>query len=64
MTRLSSALVVLSSLAAAPALIAAPAPAAPAAHERLPFVADDYPGARAEANRRGLPLFVEVWAPW
>jgi hypothetical protein len=31
---------------------------------RLPFIADDYPRARAEAGRRHLPLFVEVWAPW
>jgi hypothetical protein len=31
---------------------------------RLPFIADDYDHARAEAERRQLPLFVEVWAPW
>jgi len=31
---------------------------------RLPFIADDYARARAEANRSRLPLFVEVWAPW
>jgi hypothetical protein len=30
----------------------------------LPFIADDYDRARAEADRRHLPLFVEVWAPW
>jgi hypothetical protein len=31
---------------------------------RLPFIADDYAKARAQANREKLPLFVEVWAPW
>jgi hypothetical protein len=30
----------------------------------LPFVDDDYAKARAEAKRRKLPLFVDVWAPW
>jgi hypothetical protein len=30
----------------------------------LPFRADDYAAARAEATQRHLPLFVEVWAPW
>ena len=31
---------------------------------RLPFIEDDYPRALAEASRRKLPVFVEVWAPW
>lgn len=31
---------------------------------RLPFITDDYAHARAEAARRHLPLFIEVWAPW
>ena len=31
---------------------------------QLPFIADDYDRARAEATARHLPLFVEVWAPW
>ena len=31
---------------------------------QLPFHEDDEAGARAEARRRGLPVFVEVWAPW
>ncbi len=31
---------------------------------RLPFITDDYAHARAEATRRHVPLFVEVWAPW
>jgi hypothetical protein len=30
----------------------------------LPFIEDDCAKARAEASTRGLPLFVEVWAPW
>jgi hypothetical protein len=25
---------------------------------------DDYPGARALAQGRGVPLVVDVWAPW
>jgi hypothetical protein len=29
-----------------------------------PAVQDDYPEALAQARRRGLPLLVEVWAPW
>ncbi len=40
----------------------APSPATPGGP--LPFIADDYAQARAEANRRHVPLFVEVWAPW
>jgi hypothetical protein len=30
----------------------------------LPIIQDDYAKARAEAQRRRLPLFIEVWAPW
>jgi hypothetical protein len=30
----------------------------------LPFIADDYPKALAEARAQKLPLFVEAWAPW
>jgi hypothetical protein len=45
-------LVLLSTVAAA----ATPGP--------LPLIQDDFPRARAEAERRGLPLFVDVWAPW
>ena len=36
----------------------------PGARESLPFIEDDYPRALAEAKQRGLPLFVDVWAPW
>ena len=27
-------------------------------------IEDDYPGALAEARRLGVPLVVDVWAPW
>ena len=30
----------------------------------LPFIENDYPQAIAKARDAGLPLFVEVWAPW
>ena len=41
------------------------APAASAdSRGSVPVINDDYPRARAEATRRKLPLFVEVWAPW
>ena len=30
----------------------------------LPFIDDDYDRAVAEARARGLPLFVDAWAPW
>jgi hypothetical protein len=31
---------------------------------RAPIINDDYARPRAEANRRKVPIFVEVWAPW
>ena len=30
----------------------------------LPFIADDYPEALAQAKQKSLPIFVECWAPW
>jgi hypothetical protein len=42
--------------------LAVTAPAA--ASGSLPFVADDYAGARDEARARNVPLVVDVWAPW
>ena len=30
----------------------------------LPFIADDYTRAVAEARARKVPLFIEAWAPW
>ena len=41
-----------------------PATMARATPGPLPFINDDYVRARAEANRRRLPMFVDVWAPW
>jgi hypothetical protein len=50
---------------APPTTSAPPATAARAAsHGSLPWIEDDYPRAVAEAKRRGVPLFVEAWAPW
>lgn len=49
---------------AAPATTPASGPARLALPEALPFIADDYPRALAEARRRKLPLFVDSWAPW
>jgi hypothetical protein len=42
--------------------LAVTAPAA--ASGSLPFVADDYAGARDDARARNVPLVVDVWAPW
>jgi hypothetical protein len=55
MNRLST-LFSLGMLAIAPHM--APAP------QHLPIVNDDYAAARAEANRRHVPIFIEAWAPW
>jgi hypothetical protein len=44
-------------------LATAPSPAAEV-EKALPFIADDYPRALAEARAQRLPLFVEAWAPW
>ncbi len=48
----------LSALALAVALGSAASAATPRTIE------DDYPGALAEAKRLGVPLVVDVWAPW
>lgn len=53
-----SALLLATSLSTAS--LAAPA----AAKEALPFLENDYPAALAKARARGVPLFVDVWAPW
>ena len=44
-------------------LLAAPRPAVEV-EKALPFIADDYPKALAEARAQRLPLFIEAWAPW
>ncbi len=40
-------------------LVARTAAAAP-----LPFLEDDWPRAASEARARGVPVFVDAWAPW
>jgi tetratricopeptide (TPR) repeat protein len=43
----------------------APTPATAAASGQvLPFIADDYARALAEAREKGVPLFVDAWAAW
>ena len=63
-THLSSLLVVglLACTAARTSAVSEP----PAAHAQasLPFIEDDYSRALTEAKSRGLPLFVDTWAPW
>ena len=44
-------------------LVAALALASSAAAAQRP-IEDDYASARAEAKRLGVPLVVDVWAPW
>ncbi len=44
-------------------LAAAPSPVVEV-EKALPFIADDYPKALAEARAQRLPLFIEAWAPW
>jgi hypothetical protein len=39
-------------------------PTAAASKEVLPFIADDYTRAVAEARARKVPIFIESWAPW
>jgi hypothetical protein len=46
---------------AAVLLLAAAAPAAAASRE---VIEDDYPRALEEARRLGVPILVDVWAPW
>jgi hypothetical protein len=38
--------------------------AAPEAKSPLPWIRDDYGAALAQARARGVPIFVENWAPW
>jgi thioredoxin-like negative regulator of GroEL len=58
-----------SASAISPATSAAAEPQAPAAGAGAPegailFIENDYARALAEARARGLPLFVDAWAPW
>ena len=58
--RISFVRPLLLTLAAASLLGAGSAEPRPA----VPFIADDYPGALAQARAKKLPIFVEAWAPW
>jgi hypothetical protein len=46
------------------AVVACSVPEAPEVAHGLPFVENDWPGALAAARERGVPLFIEAWAPW
>ena len=58
----ASCLLLLGLVACTAANTNAPADAAHAGSP-LPFIEDDYSRALAEAKAKGLPLFVDVWAP-
>ena len=61
-----SSLLIVSLVAAVPAARPAthPAPSRAAAVPMVvPFIQDDYAGALADARARGVPLFIEAWAP-
>jgi hypothetical protein len=61
----SSTALALVALAGCSSQRAALAPSeAPAHSAALPFIADDYPRAVTEAKARGVPIFVDSWAPW
>ena len=57
-----SSLLVVALAAAAPA--SRPAPPRAALPMVVPFIQDDYARALADARARGVPLFIEAWAPW
>jgi hypothetical protein len=46
------------------AVAVAPPPAAAGPSRSLPFIENDFPQALARAREAGVPVFVEVWAPW
>jgi multisubunit Na+/H+ antiporter MnhG subunit len=62
------ALLVVASLLALSGALATPRAAhavtTAAASETVPWIADDYAKALAEARARRVPIFVESWAPW
>ncbi|MBI1797554.1 MAG: hypothetical protein HY076_04365 [Candidatus Eisenbacteria bacterium] len=64
---LIAALALTASAAHAAAPRAAATHAAVTAHEPkyvVPWIADDYARALAEARARHVPIFIEAWAPW
>jgi hypothetical protein len=38
--------------------------AVPATPSGLPWIEDDYARALSAARSKGVPMFVEAWAPW
>jgi hypothetical protein len=38
--------------------------AKPARKPAVPFLQNDYPRALEEARARGVPIFIDAWAPW
>jgi hypothetical protein len=52
--------------AALMAICSAALPAATTAEAKspLPWIRDDYGAALKQARTRGVPIFVENWAPW
>lgn len=61
-----ASLFVVGLLACTASRTSAPEATAAAVHEGapLPFLEDDYDRALTEAKAKGLPLFVDIWAPW
>jgi len=60
----TSSLLTLAGLAALAAACAPTEDIPPPESPVLPFIADDYGKALAEARARNLPIFIESWAPW
>ena len=46
------------------ALLLLAAPGLGVARAPLPVIEDDWPRALAVAKAKGLPIFVDGWAPW
>jgi len=51
-------------MALAAVLAMAGTPAEKTPRPAVPFIADDYPLALAQAREKKVPIFVEAWAPW
>jgi hypothetical protein len=65
LVRRATLAVLLAAASAAPARGAAPAaPSRAAAATRKATIEDDYARALSEAKRRGVPIVIDVWAPW
>ena len=64
--RIVAVALALAALSVPGALLATPprATRVPSPSPVLPFIADDYTRAVAEARARKVPLFIEAWAPW